>query len=65
MKNMTVIGVVVGLAFAFAVILGGLAGFAWALFFAAVGGVVGAHLEGRIDLRVLLQNLTSGRGGRG
>ncbi|MDR7328500.1 hypothetical protein [Corynebacterium guangdongense] len=65
MKNMTVIGVAVGLAFAFAVILGGLAGFAWALFFTLIGGVTGAQLEGLIDLRALLQNLTAGRGGRG
>ncbi|AGS33983.1 hypothetical protein B841_02500 [Corynebacterium maris DSM 45190] len=65
MKNMTALGVVVGLAFAFAVIFGGFAGFLWALLFSAIGAVVGAHLDGRINLRAVFDGLRSGRGGRG
>lgn len=65
MKNFTLIGIALGLAFAFAVILGGLSGFLWALFFSAVGGLLGAQLDGRIDLRALKDNLSSVRGGRG
>lgn len=54
--NHTRTGILLGLALAFAVILGGWTGLIYALAFSVVGGVVGAHLDGRIDL---------GRGGRG
>lgn len=65
MHNHTVQGVAIGLAFAFAVIFGGFAGFLWALLFAVIGGIIGAHFQGKIDLRRIVDNLTAGRGGRG
>ncbi|MDK6259894.1 MULTISPECIES: hypothetical protein [Corynebacterium] len=65
MKNMTVIGVAFGLAVALAAILGGLSGFVCALLFGALGGVVGAHFEGLIDLRNITDAFRTGRGGRG
>lgn len=66
MKNyMTVIGAALGLGFAFAVILGGLSGFLWALFFTIIGGAIGGQIEGRIDLRALSDAFTGPRGGRG
>lgn len=54
----TVIGVIGGLLLALATILGGIAWFVLALVFAAVGGAVGAHLDGSIDLTAV----TRGRG---
>lgn len=65
MKHMTIFGVAIGLLFALAVIIGGFTGFLWALFFGVIGGIIGAQLDGRIDVRVIFDNLTSGRGGRG
>ncbi|PFG27244.1 Uncharacterised protein [Corynebacterium renale] len=65
MKNYTVIGLFAGLALAFAVILGGVSGFFWALFFGIIGTIVGLQLDGRIDVRALLDSATSNRGGRG
>lgn len=55
--NHTRHGIVLGLALAFATILGGWAGLLWALAFGAVGGVLGAHLDGRIDLVSLLRRI--------
>ncbi|AIG63643.1 hypothetical protein CATYP_01950 [Corynebacterium atypicum] len=65
MKNMTVIGIALGLAVAFAIIWGGLPGFLWALIFGALGGLIGAHFEGKIDLRNVTEILSPRRGGRG
>ncbi|MBI8999503.1 hypothetical protein M0E87_01460 [Corynebacterium sp. CCM 9185] len=61
MKSLTVIGLILGFAFAFAVIVGGLVGFLWALLFVTVGGVIGAHFDGKIDLRAII-NGSSNRG---
>lgn len=58
-KN-TIIGIAIGLAFAFAIINGGFPGFLWALLFAAIGGLIGAHFDNRIDLGALFNS--SGRG---
>lgn len=65
MQNMTIYGVIIGLLFAIAVASGGFGGFLWAIFFGAVFGIGGAHLEGRIDLKAIADNLLSSRGGRG
>lgn len=65
MQNQTHFGVAIGLVFAFAVIFGGFPGFLWALLFAVIGGVIGAHFDGKIDLRRIVDNITAGRGGRG
>lgn len=61
MNNHTLTGIVLGLILAFAVILGGWSGLVYALAFGLVGGIIGAQVEGRIDLR----NIFTGRGGRG
>ncbi len=54
----TVAGVIGGLLLALATILGGVAWLVLAVVFAAVGGAVGAHLDGSIDLTAV----TRGRG---
>ena len=36
-------------------IFGGWAGLLWAVLFGTLGGVVGAHLDGTLDLRSLLR----------
>nr|WP_245797309.1 hypothetical protein [Corynebacterium aquilae] len=41
----------------------GLYGFIVVVLFAAIGGVIGAHFDGRLDLGQVLSNL--GRSGRG
>lgn len=46
-------GVILGMALAFAGILGGWAGFLLALVLGGLGGVIGAHLDGRLDLEAL------------
>jgi hypothetical protein len=51
--NHTRTGVMLGLALAFAAILGGWTGLLLALVLGGLGGVIGAHLDGRIDLRAL------------
>ncbi|GAB3942630.1 hypothetical protein [Corynebacterium tapiri] len=65
MNNLTLLGVVIGLLVALAVIIDGFSGFLWALFFGITGGLCAAHFEGRIDLKNLVSNVTSSRGGRG
>lgn len=65
MKNLTVIGIAIGLAIALATAIDGFSGFLWALIFGAIGGVIGAHYEGRVDLKTVWDQLTSSRGGRG
>lgn len=59
----TTLGVLAGCILAFATLSYGLYGFIVVALFATIGGVVGAHLDGRIDLGQTLSNL--GRGGRG
>lgn len=61
MSNHTRTGALLGLALAFAVILGGWPGLVYALVLGGLGTVIGAHLDRRIDLRTLFRNL----GGRG
>lgn len=65
MKYMTILGIIAGILVALAVILNGFPGFLWAILFGAIGAVVGAHFDGRIDLRSIFDNVSSGRGGRG
>lgn len=48
-------GIILGLVLAFATIIGGWAGLLWAVLFGTLGGVVGAHLDGTLDLRSLLR----------
>lgn len=55
--NRTLTGLCIGLAFAFALILGGWPGLLWALLFGAGGLVVGAQLDGHIDLARLVRSL--------
>lgn len=57
-------GVYAGLLLAIATAAGGFVGFLMGLVFAAVGGVVGAHRDGLIDLRDILGSATSSRRGR-
>ncbi|MFL0446945.1 DUF2273 domain-containing protein [Corynebacterium xerosis] len=54
------LGVYAGLLLAIATAAGGLLGFLMGLVFAGVGGLLGAHRDGLIDLRTML-----GSGGRG
>ncbi|AZA14408.1 hypothetical protein ACFPVT_04270 [Corynebacterium choanae] len=63
MNNYTAIGLTVGIALAFAVILGGLPGFLWLLLFTVIGGLIGAHFDGRLDLGSIIGG--TGRGGKG
>lgn len=55
-------GIAIGVIVALATVLGGLAGFLLTLFFGGLGGVIGAHLDGLIDLRSILSRGTRGRG---
>ncbi len=50
-------GLALGLALAFAGILGSWAGFLLALVLATLGGIIGAHLDRRIDLGALARTL--------
>lgn len=61
MKYATYLGVLAGFMLAVGTLLQGLSGFLIVLVFCGIGGVVGAHLEGRLDLRELLSLNSSGR----
>ena len=50
-------GVLLGLALAFATILGGWAGLLYAVLFGGIGGVIGTHLDGRLDLIALFRRI--------
>lgn len=52
--SLTTTGLLVGLLLAIAAVVGGFPAFLLALVLGAIGAVVGAHLEGRIDLGTLL-----------
>lgn len=65
MKNMTIIGIGLGLLLTLITVLGGFWAFIGALVLGFIGGVIGAHLDGRIDLRGLADSLSPGRGDRG
>ena len=64
MKNYTTLGIIFGLVLAFFLTYG----LWWALLailLAAVGGVVGAHYDGRIDLGALWGRIVGSDKGRG
>jgi uncharacterized membrane protein YjjP (DUF1212 family) len=61
MSNHTRTCTLIGLALAFALILGGWSGLLYALALGGAGAVIGAHLDRRIDLRTFFRGL----GGRG
>ena len=54
-------GILIGVVIAFFVTFGGWPGLLWLLLFTIIGGVVGAQLDGRLDLSAALCN-GSGRG---
>ena len=54
------VGIFAGLLLAIVAILGGFGWFLLALLFAAVGYVIGAHLEGKLDLSALLPGRNRG-----
>ncbi|MBU5654094.1 hypothetical protein KPA07_04070 [Corynebacterium aurimucosum] len=64
MKNYTSLGVIAGLVLAFFIYLG-----VWyvalAVLLAAVGGVIGAHFDGRIDLTAVWKGAVGQDRGRG
>ena len=55
------LGVYAGLLLAIATAAGGLPGVLMGLVFAGIGGVLGAHRDGRIDLRAMLGSAGRGR----
>ncbi|MBA4505127.1 hypothetical protein ACUY28_10595 [Corynebacterium sanguinis] len=57
----TALGILIGVIVAFFVTFGGWPGLLWLLLFVAVGGVIGAQLDGRIDVADLIAT-GSGRG---
>ena len=59
--NKAVTGVIIGIVVAFFVTFGGATGLLWLLLFTAIGGVVGAQLDGRLDLARIVSPI-SGRG---
>ena len=60
-SNKTVLGAIIGVVLAFALIFGGWLGFFATLLLGTIGGVSGAQLDGRIDVAALI-SATSGRG---
>jgi uncharacterized membrane protein len=62
MKYATILGVLAGFLLAVGALWQGLTGFLVVLVLCGVGGVVGAHLEGIIDLRSLVRSGNRGRG---
>lgn len=61
LSNKVALGVLLGIIVAFFVTFGGWIGLMWLVLFAAIGGVVGAQLDGKLDLATLI-SATSGRG---
>lgn len=61
MSSHTRTGALIGLALAFALILGGWAGLLYAVVLGGAGAVIGAHLDRHINLRAFFRSL----GGRG
>lgn len=60
-SNKALVGVIIGVVVAFFVTFGGWPGLLWLLLFTIVGGVVGAQLDGRVDLA----SMVGGANGRG
>lgn len=56
--NKALTGIFIGAIVAFFVTFGGWAGLLWLLLFTVIGGVVGAQLDGRVDLANLIGNGT-------
>ena len=56
----TSVGLIAGLLFALAGILGGFSGFVFAVLLGAIGMAIGAHRDGHLDLGALLRS--RGRG---
>ncbi|SER68695.1 DUF2273 domain-containing protein [Corynebacterium cystitidis] len=61
LENKTILGVVIGVVMAFSVICGGWSGPLWVLLFASIGGVIGAQLDGKLDIAELISTI-SGKG---
>lgn len=59
--NKTLTGVIIGIVVAFFVTFGGWPGLLWLLLFTIIGGVVGAQLDGRLDLTAAIGNGSRGR----
>ncbi|RAV32813.1 hypothetical protein [Corynebacterium heidelbergense] len=62
MKNATYIGILLGFLLAVGAMWQGLAGFLTVLLFCGICGLIGAHLEGKIDLTSIAGQSKSGRG---
>ncbi|MBA1836719.1 hypothetical protein GC584_09080 [Corynebacterium sp. zg912] len=60
-SNKALAGIIIGAVVAFFVTFGGWPGLLWLLLFTIIGGVVGAQLDGRLDLSAALGSGT-GRG---
>lgn len=60
-SNKTALGAIIGVVLAFALIFGGWLGFFITLLLGGIGGLIGAQLDGRIDVAAIL-SATSGRG---
>ncbi|MDO4910224.1 MAG: DUF2273 domain-containing protein [Corynebacterium sp.] len=61
-SNYTLVGALCGLILALIWILGGMLGIFIALILTALGTVIGAHFDGRINLGQILNNGRKGRG---
>lgn len=59
--NKAILGIIAGIIVAFFVTFGGWAGLLWLVLFTALGGVIGAQLDGKIDIAELI-SAGSGRG---
>lgn len=59
--NKALTGVIIGIVVAFFVTFGGWPGLLWLLLFTIIGGVVGAQLDGRLDLAAAIGNGSRGR----
>ena len=59
--NKALTGVIIGIVVAFFVTFGGWPGLLWLLLFTIVGGVIGAQLDGRLDIAEILST-SSGKG---
>ncbi|SDM09453.1 hypothetical protein SAMN04488535_1893 [Corynebacterium mycetoides] len=60
-RSKTALGVLAGIVVALFVTIGGWLGLVWLLLFGTIGGVIGAQLDGRIDIAEIVST-GSGRG---
>lgn len=65
MNNYTTYGIVAGVVLAFAIILGNLPLVLLIILFGAIGGVIGAHFDGRINLSEIWYNIIGKDKGQG